>query len=192
MRRKIKQAFVLWCSLMLLVTSYTNGTLAWLFDITDPIVNTFTYGDINITLEETDDGDGNLLNNLYEMIPGNKIYKDPIVTVLKDSADCYLYVELNKSANFDDFMTFEIENGWNQLDGCEGIYYREVSSEIVRDNDFAYAVLKGNAVQVKAEVTKQQLEVLNENTYPTLKIKAYAIQRASMNNALEAWQIIKN
>lgn len=191
MRKRIKQVFVLWCSLILLVSSYTNGTLAWLFDITNPIVNTFTYGDINITLNETDDGDGDLLKNLYEMIPNTKIEKDPVVTVLKDSEDCYLYVELKESDNFDDFMTYEIADGWNQLEGHEGIYYREVNKDVVSENNFAYAVLKGNAVQVKAEVTKQQLEVLKEDTYPTLKIKAYAIQKASMNNALEAWEIIQ-
>ena len=191
MRNRFKQAFVLWCSLLLLVTSYTNGTLAWLFDKTDPIVNTFTYGDINITLNETDDGDGDLLSNLYDMIPNTKIDKDPIVTVLKDSEDCYLYVELKESDNFDDFMTYEVAEGWTLLEGYEGIYYREVSKDVVSENDFEYAVLNGNAVFVKAEVTKQQLEVLTEDTYPTLKIKAYAIQKASMNNALEAWEIIK-
>lgn len=191
MRNRFKQVFILWCSLMLLVTSYTNGTLAWLFDKTDPIVNTFTYGDINIALKETDDGDGDLLNNLYDMIPNTKIDKDPIVTVLKDSEDCYLYVELKESDNFDDFMTYEVAEGWTLLEGYEDIYYREVSKDVVSENDFEYAVLNGNAVFVKAEVTKQQLEVLTEETYPTLKIKAYAIQKASMNNALEAWEIIK-
>lgn len=190
MKKRIKQVFLLWCSLMLLVTSYTNGTLAWLFDTTDPVVNTFTYGDINITLSETDDGDNDLLNNLYEMIPNTKINKDPVVTVLKGSEDCYLYVEIKESENFDDFMTYEIEEGWSLLGGFEGIYYREVSSEDVSENDFGYSVLKGDEVFVKAEVTKQQLEVLTKETYPTLKIKAYAIQKASMNDAIDAWNII--
>ncbi|MBQ6853307.1 MAG: hypothetical protein IJO07_03920, partial [Peptococcaceae bacterium] len=30
-----------------------SGTLAWIMRQTDPVVNTFTYGDINITLTET-------------------------------------------------------------------------------------------------------------------------------------------
>lgn len=60
--------------MFVLVLSFTiGGTLAWLTDTTEPVTNTFTYGDINITLAET--------TEVYKMVPGNSISKDPSVTV---------------------------------------------------------------------------------------------------------------
>ena len=41
-------------ALALFLFAIIGGTVAWLIADTDPVVNTFTYGDINITLEETD------------------------------------------------------------------------------------------------------------------------------------------
>ena len=38
---------------VLLVGGAVGGTVAWLSVKTAPVVNTFTYGDINITLDET-------------------------------------------------------------------------------------------------------------------------------------------
>ena len=54
--------------MFVLVLSFTiGGTLAWLTDTTEPVTNTFTYGDINITLAET--------TEVYKMVPGNSISK---------------------------------------------------------------------------------------------------------------------
>ena len=97
----------------LLLTGVVGGTIAWLIDKTDPVVNTFTYGDINIDLEETPtpDDDDNPDTNEYEMIPGEEITKDPKVTVNTDSKASWLFVKLVKSANFDDFMEYEVADG---------------------------------------------------------------------------------
>lgn len=165
------------------------GTVAWLIADTDPVVNTFTYGDINITLEETDaDGDGNPDANEYPMVPGNAIEKDPKVTVLANSENAWLFVKLEKSANFDDFMTYEIADGWTALDGVTGVYYRTVDKAT---SDAEFIVLKDNTVNVKGEVTKEMLNALDANgasNYPTLTVTAYAVQRDSnIATAADAW-----
>ena len=176
----------------LIICGVVGGTVAWLITKTAPVVNTFTYGDVNITLDETDtdDGDGDDNTNTYTMVPGNVITKDPKVTVLADSEDSWLFVKLDKSTdpNFDTFMQYEIEDGWTALDGTTDVYYREVSQA---DTDAAYYVIKDNAVTVKGDVTKEMLNALT--AYPTLTITAYAVQRDAdidaIDTATEAWAL---
>jgi hypothetical protein len=181
---------------LLSICSFVIGTsVAWLTSKTEDLVNTFTYGDINIKLDETDtnDGDENINTNEYKMLPGNEIIKDPKVTVIANSEDSYLFVKLTKSENFDNFMTFEIAEGWTILEGTTDVYYREVTKS---DKDQEFTVLKDNKVKVKEEVTKAMLNELDKDgkkDYPTLTITAYAVQRDGKIEAIdtpaEAWAI---
>ena len=176
----------------IIIYGVVGGTVAWLIAKTDPVVNTFTYGDVNITLEETDtdDGDNDPNTNTYTMVPGNTITKDPKVTVLANSEDSWLFVKLDKSTdpNFDTFMQYEIAEGWTALDGVANVYYREVS---MSDTDAVYNVIKDNAVTVKGDVTKEMLNALTAN--PTLTVTAYAVQRDAdidaIDTAAEAWTL---
>ncbi|MBR4117063.1 MAG: hypothetical protein IKK65_03190 [Clostridia bacterium] len=170
-----------------------GGTIAWLVTETDPVVNTFTYGDINITLTETDtgDNDNNPNTNKYVMVPGHTITKDPKVTFKANSEDAWLFVKLEKTANFDDFMIYEIADGWTALQGVDGVYYREVS-KVAQDTEFT--VIKDDTVTVKGEVTKEMLNALDangESDYPKLIVTAYAVQKANINTVAEAWEIGK-
>ena len=192
------KAVALTLSLVVLMCSMVGGTLAWLIAKTDSVVNTFTYGDINITLEETDtnrDSDDNSKTNSYEMIPGNTIEKDPKVTVGANSEDAWLFVKLDKSANFDTFMSYEMADGWTELDSVNypGVYYREVSKATADDT---FQIIKDDKVTVKGEVTKEQLNALNADgasNYPTLTVTAYAVQRdgdiSEIDTALKAWAL---
>ena len=72
-------------AVVLVLCCAIGGTLAWLTDRTNPVVNTFTVGDINIELKESE-------NLNLKMVPGNTIAKDPKVTVKADSEACYLFV----------------------------------------------------------------------------------------------------
>lgn len=186
-------------ALILLVGGVVGGTVAWLTTRTEEVVNTFTYGDINITLEETDtdqDGDGDPNTNDYEMIPGSDIGKDPKVTVLKGSEACYLFVKLVESENFDDFMTYAIADGWNAMDGVDGVYYREVEDLSEAAEDSVFGVLKDDQVSVRSEVTKEQLNALDaipgQNDYPTLTITAYAVQKANIATVADAWAALNS
>lgn len=195
-------------ALVLTVGGVIGGTVAWLIASDDPVVNTFTYGDINIELEETDtelDGDENPNTNEYEMLPGQEIIKDPFITVKADSENSWLFVKLDKSENFDEFMTYTIAWGWTQLVDeagmpVEGVYflYHGESGE-----DEEYEVLMDNAVYVKETVTKEMLNELDAGEvedYPTLTVTAYAVQHLGFEvgeaypdentAALAAWNAI--
>ncbi len=157
-----------------------GGTVAWLVSAPEPVVNTFTYGDINIDLDETDtlrDDDNNPDTNTYMMMPGIDIAKDPKVTVFEGSEACWLFVKLEESENFADFMTYEAADGWLPLEGEDGVYYRRVDAVT---EDTVFGVLKDDVVSVLPTVTKEDLNSLDpagvESTYPTLTITAYAVQ----------------
>lgn len=187
------KALVLTGTATLTLTATVGGTLAWLI-AKDTVTNTFTYGDIDITLDESDtklDNDNDDKTNTYEMVPGNNITKDPKVTVEADSEDCYLFVQLNKSDNFDTFMTYDINNEvWTALDGVENVYYCEVSKS---DKDQIFNVLLNDEVKVKDEVTKDMFNSLTDATYPELTITAYGVQRDADIDAIdtveEAWKL---
>ena len=186
-----KKLAVMLASLALVLCTVIGGTLAWLVTETDPVVNTFTYGDINITLHETDtnkDGDNNPNTNTYPMVPGHTITKDPKVTFKANSEDAWLFVKLEKANDFDKFMTYEIADGWKKLDNVDGVYYREVSKAA---QDAEFTVIKDDTVSVKGEVTKEMLNALDANgasNYPKLTVTAYAVQRDNnIATAADAW-----
>lgn len=168
-----KKTLALVLALTLLVAGVVGGTLAWLTDRTAEVKNTFTVGDINIGLTETTAD--------YKMVPGNKLDKDPTVTVKANSEACWLFVKVTESENLDTFITYAIAEGWTELQ--DGVYYREVPAS---NADQTFSVLKGDAVTVKDTVTKEMLTA-DGFTNPTLTFKAYAIQKDHFTTAAAAW-----
>lgn len=164
-------------AVVLVLCCAIGGTLAWLTDKTDSVVNTFTVGDINIELTESE-------NLNLKMVPGNTITKDPKVTVKDGSEACWLFVKVEKSANFDSFMTYEMADGWTALPDVTGVYYREVAATTAATD---FSVLKGDSVSVKDTVTKADLNALTQNTFPTLTFTAYAVQKDNVADAATAW-----
>ena len=178
-----KKSLALLLAIAIVVVGAVAGTVAWLTDQTPSVTNTFTTSDINIELKET--------KNNFQMIPGWNIEKDPKVTVKAGSEACYLFVKLEKSADFDTFMTYEMAEGWTALPEAPGVFYREVAAATA---DTTFEVLKGNQVTVKDTVTKAQMNALTADTYPTLTVTAYASQQFKNNTqeftAAEAWDHI--
>ena len=182
-----KKVLALVLAMVLVVVGVAAGTLAWLTAKSDTVTNTFTTSDIKVELKET--------KNNFKMIPGYDIQKDPKATVLAGSEECFLFVKLEKSANFDEFMTYKMADGWTALTGVDGVYYREVRTA---DIGTAYSVLKDDKVTVKGTVTKDMMNAIDNGTAakPTLKITAYASQlhknATETFSASEAWNNIAN
>ena len=183
-----KKTFVLLLALVLIAGAAVGGTLAWLTDTTEAVQNTFTTSDIDITLVET--------TSEFKMVPGCTIEKDPKVTVIAGSEKCYLFVKIEKSSNFDTFMTYTVADGWTQGDGTDipsNVWYRTVEASTTNQE---FAVLKDNQVSVLGTVTKADMNGLTENTYPTLTFTAYAVQLYKSNGVkftpAEAWDLAKD
>ena len=174
-----KKTLISIIAVALVICVSIGGVLAYLTATTNEVVNTFTVGNINLDLTET-------TGDQYKMVPGQTITKDPKVTVKANSEESYVFVKVTKSTNarFDDYMTYDIADGWTALTGEDGVYYREVSATTA---DTAFAVIKDNTVTVKGTVTKDMMDNLSTETYPTLTFKAAAVQKAGFSTATNAW-----
>lgn len=174
---KNKRVLTTVCALVLAVGCAIGGTVAYLTDKTDAVVNTFTVGNVDIALKETK------VN--FKMIPGSTIDKDPKVSVDASSEDCWLFVKVEKSENLDNFIAYTIATGWNVLEGQTGVYYREAKASD------SFSVLANDKVTTKNTVTKAMMDALAEEgaTQPTLTFTAYAVQKEGLS-VEQAWAAI--
>lgn len=176
-RRSVSsRAFIALLALVLVIGCVAGGTVAWLVAKTEPVVNTFTYGNIDIALAENTGND-------YKIIPGKDIPKDPTVTVKGGSEDCWLFVKVEQPIAFATGVSYEIAEGWTMLE--DGVYYREVSKA---DTDSEYYVLKENKVTVSSALTKEDIAKVGGS--PTLTFTAYAVQQENIADAATAWSKI--
>lgn len=121
MKTKSKALILTLCA-VLLVAASVLGTMAYLTS-TDEVENTFTVGQVKITLDEAKvNGDGKPINkddevvtdladaervkgNSYKLLPGHTYTKDPTVTVKKGSESSYVRMLVN--VTFDKTLTDE-------------------------------------------------------------------------------------
>lgn len=176
------KALVALLAFVLVIGCSLGGTLAWLTDKTDAVTNTFTVGDINITLDET--------TKDYKILPGVNIPKDPKVTVEANSEVCWLFVQV-KEDNWPEFkendettrkVNYSIAEGWTELKS--GVYYRQVYAS---NEDQSFTILKDNQVTVSENLTKT--EVNSITTKPQLTFTAYAVQMEGVDAPEAAWTI---
>ena len=178
-----KKGLAMVLALVLLAVCAVSGTLAWLTAKSDVVTNTFTTSDIKVELTET--------NETYKMVPGYDIHKDPKAKVLAGSEECYLFVKLDKSQNFDTFLTYEMAEGWTLVPSETNVYFRKV---LTADIGTAYSVLANDQVTVSGDITKEQMNAFTTATLPKLTITAYASQLYKSAGveftAAEAWNNI--
>ena len=186
------RGLVLVLALTLIVGVAGGATFAWLTAKSDTVTNTFTYGDINITLAESTGSD-------YKIIPGVDIGKDPLVTVKAGSEACWLFVKVDEE-NWPEFVdgegenavrkvNYDIADGWTKGDGTNipaNVYYREVAASKANQE---FPVLKDNKITVSDTLTKIDISRISTTT-PKLSITAYAIQKDGMDTAAKAWAAI--
>ena len=166
---------LLLCAVLLIVASVA-GTIAYLTD--DAVVkNTFTVGNVGITLHET-------TGTRYKLAPGVTLAKDPRITVQAGSDACFVFVHVQSSNQFDAYCAFEMQGQWLPLEGHNGIYYQTVDKS---RQPTVLGILEGDCITVHPTLTEQQLEAISE--YPTLKFTAYAVQQSGFATAAEAWQV---
>lgn len=179
-RRSVSgRAFVTLLALVLVFGCAVGGTFAWLTAKTDAVVNTFTYGDINIGLTETTGSD-------YKIIPGVNIDKNPKVTVTAGSEACWLFVKVEEKGTFvANKVTYSIAEGWTKGDGTNipaNVYYRAVDAV---KNDADFAVLEDNKIYVSEELSKSDIQSITAQ--PELTFTAYAVQKDGVADAAAAW-----
>lgn len=127
MNSKVKALLVSLCAVLMLAVA-VFGTLAYLTH-EDSVRNTFTAGQVYITLDEAvvdENGDpvGNERTeegNAYHLIPGHEYTKDPTVTVLKDSEESYVRM-LVKVENITQLMDALPIGTYPQYYGADNVF----------------------------------------------------------------------
>ena len=182
-----KKALLLALCAVLLVVSTVFATLAYLTTDVKVVKNTFTVGEIEITLDEAKVneygdkvGDTRVTGNEYKLIPGHKYTKDPIVHVVEKSEPCYVFVKLENGLNgIIDGTTIEAQmaaNNWKLLDG--NVYYYKDSVD-ARSIQVDLPVFESFKLTNGANVANYSNE--------TITVKAYAVQADGFDDAAAAW-----
>lgn len=189
--KKTSKALLLMLCAVLLVAASVLGTMAYLTS-TDTVTNTFTVGNVKITLDEKDvDDDNNTSDNVtvdgvvrdkansYKLLPGHTYTKDPVIRVDANSEDCYLFVkvanEITAIESTEEGKSVAAQmaaKGWDAVEGQIGLY--------VKMKDGAPEVVNGGTnVSVFDEFTVAG--TVNNTTLAsyankTITVNAYAIQ----------------
>lgn len=194
------KAFVLVLALVLALGCVIGGTIAWLTATTGEVKNTFTTSDINITLTETPnfDSDNDSENDCWkvQMIPGYSYTKDPKVTVVDGSVDCYLFVKFEEKNSASTYLTYTstltAANGWIQGDGTNipaNVWYRVVKAS---DATKSWKLLSGDTISVKDTVTKDNMATAAnaELVYTAYASQLYKSAGVEFT-AAQAWQNVQ-
>lgn len=155
-----------------------GATVAFITSLAGPVNAVFVIGKIDLSFSET-------TGSSYKLVPGKVIAKDPTVTVGKGSESCWVFVKINESDNFDDYLTYAVADGWLPLGGQEGVYYREVAEA---EAELVYPVLRDNSITVSDRLTAEKMSAITAS--PTLSFRAYAVQRLKVETAADAWRLI--
>lgn len=202
--KKAKKALAILLCAALLVGGTIAGTVAYLTAKTGPVTNTFTSGNVAITLNETDvDDDTNENDNVtvdgvvrdtanaYHLIPGETYTKDPAVYVAANSEDSWIFVKVvNQLASYeaaDNTIAAQIKaNGWTELTKDSGIYYKSYTKATTEQKLPVFGTLTIDAAeQLGADWTAVSGK--------TITVTAYAVQASNGNNSTfsveQAWAI---
>lgn len=192
--KKTSKALLLSFCAVLLVTATVLGTMAYLTS-QDQVVNTFTVGHVDITLDEKDVDDSTPnadrdRANAYKLMPGHQYEKDPVVHVDANSEDCYLFVKVaNEIAAIEADTTVADQmaaKGWVAVDGAAGVYV------YTTDKTNPAVVAKGTNVPVFETFTiagTVDNTTLAAYANKTITVTAYAVQADGFANktAFEIW-----
>lgn len=192
---KLRKTLLVVASAILLVVASVMGTMAWLTSTTGEVKNTFTVGNVAITLDEAnvdeygseDSSAERVTGNKYKLINGHTYTKDPTIHVAEGSEDCYLFVKVVNGINGIETSENTIAaqmgaKGWKALDGVDNVYYYTVSGVIT-------AVSAGNDVTVFESFTVAGDATLGNYANASVIVKAYAVQKDGFENktANEIW-----
>lgn len=186
MKSKKKVFMTVLCAAALVVASVL-GTMAFLTS-KDKVNNTFTVGNVAITLDEakvTDagnpvEGADRVKANIYKLIPGHEYTKDPTVHVTANSEDSWVFIKVEDGlASIEDDTTVADQitgNGWTALDGVAGVYYKEYSSSTAATDLVVFETFKVKGDADVAQYANAKIDVT-----------AYAIQKDGFTTPAAAW-----
>lgn len=193
---KGKALLIVACAILLVMTT-VFATLAFFTD-EKTVTNTFTIGNIAITLDEgtvkddgTFDADTRSADGLqYVLVPGSTYDKDPLVTVTEGSLSAYLFVKVENgiASVEDDANTIEsqILENWTKLEGVDNVYYTLFDAD-AETPVYEYPVFTTFTIDADCDYA-----TLNALENKSITITAYAIQSENVTDAAAAWAALQD
>lgn len=174
----MKKKIVLGLTALILVVGLTiGGTLAYMQSTTDTKVNTFTIGNVKLTLDET------YVQN-SQLIPGTVIAKTPVLTVKGGSEASYIRAKVEVPAALATLVDINVDPAKWELK-TDGYYYLKSGAVAKNAADTVLPSLF-TTVSVKTSVTNEQLAALTAGDLK-ISITGYAIQTANFADETAAW-----
>lgn len=174
---KTKKILALALAAVLLVAVSVAGTVAYLTAVSPEVTNTFTESNISVDLKETVPA-----GQTAQVIPGVDIPKDPKVTVTSN-IDCYVFVRITEDLTAS--LTWEIADGWNELDGVANVYWRKYDYKNAPGAN-SWDVLKDNEIVVSADLSNTEMASIKAKN-PTMKFESWAVQYDAVDDEVAAW-----
>ena len=200
-QKKLRKLLTLVCCAVMLVCVTVGATVAYLTS-TASVTNTFSVGNVTITLDEQDvktdgtvDTNTRVNANTYHLLPGHSYIKDPTVHVDDESEDAWLFVKVeNGIADIEtDYVVTTtnedgepVENvkgtieeqmtalGWTKVAGQTNVWaYKEIVN--AEDDIIVFEGFKVDGSKDVANYTSAQV-----------KITAYAVQADGFETAAAA------
>lgn len=165
-------------SLSLALVLVIGGTLAFLVAESNEVTNTFTYGNIQLTLTE-ENGKNTTGMSFEGVVPGDVLTKDPTVNVLANSEECYVYVLIDNQLGT--AASYNIGSAWVKVDeyttGTKALYRYGDDSVKKSENDQPLPVF--TTLTFADTLDKAGVDVLAGKN---VVIKAYAHQAKNIEN----------
>lgn len=175
----MKKTLTVLLALVLVIAMSVAGTMAYLTS-TASVTNTFTVGNVTITMDETDVDNSTAdkerdTANAYKLIPGVTYTKDPIIHVDSLSESCYLFVKVvNGIKNYEAATTIADQmtaNGWVVVDASKGTYV------YAKDTGAKDVVAAGSNVPVFGTFTiADNANITASGSALDVVVTAYAVQ----------------
>ena len=189
-------------SIVLIAVLLIGGLLAFYADA-ENITNTFTIGNVNITLTEpnwdsTDENSNNIPDAAEEKRPGQTIAKDPTITLNTGSNDAYLFIKVENPAITTgegetvtkELFTYTINPAWAEVTAKQNVkansvehvyvYGTEASPTLVSAETSIPAIFQ----EITVNETLTNAEVTNSFTgNQNIVVQGYGIQAEGLTVA---------
>ena len=209
-----KKILVACLCVALAVLTIAGTTLAYLTS-QDKVTNTFTVGNVKMTMDEAKvNTDGTLVyeadnttpvarvnENTYILSPGHTYVKDPIVHMNAVSEDSYVFIKVENGlgvleasdAGYTTIAAQITANGWKPLmngtTAVADVYYQEdTKNQTDRELEvFANFKIADNANTLKNANDQFIWDTITDANKINVNVTAYAIQKDGMTSAYDAW-----
>lgn len=200
--KNIKRTLITVLAMLLVCVLSVTATLAYITTKSDTVKNTFTIGNVAITLDEAKVGpDGKAIptedrvrENKYKLVAGKTYDKDPTVHIDAGSENAWVVVkvEIDESVA----AVIDVNNITSQIVPAQNAKWVSVGTGSATVKYYAYKTESkaGDDLVVFETITTKSTATSTDFTKITdedaIEITAYAVQADGITNYTEAWNAI--